>query len=64
MRNFSVYYWFVFLILDLFGRVTGLIGLEKPHITFKAKVFRLLLCYCTVCSLSSTVNGVTYTSKP
>ncbi|MFW2374053.1 MAG: PAS domain S-box protein, partial [Gammaproteobacteria bacterium] len=30
-----------FLILDLFGKVMGPIGLEKPHFTIKAKVFMI-----------------------
>ncbi|MCK5649711.1 MAG: PAS domain S-box protein, partial [Gammaproteobacteria bacterium] len=30
-----------FLILDLFGEVVGLIGLDKPHITIRAKVFMI-----------------------
>ena len=30
-----------FLILDLFGKVIGSIGLDKPHITIKAKVFMI-----------------------
>ena len=30
-----------FLILDLFGEVVGAIGLDKPHITIRAKVFMI-----------------------
>jgi len=30
-----------FLILDLFGEVVGTIGLDKPHITIRAKVFMI-----------------------
>ena len=30
-----------FLILDLFGKVMGPIGLDKPHVTIKAKVFMI-----------------------
>ncbi len=30
-----------FLLLDLFGKVVGSIGLDRPHITIKAKVFMI-----------------------